>query len=501
MALNQFERDDKILDSLKQRGGTATAADVAADTGLPLAEVEQSLRRLISVYKSHLDVDDDGFLRYRFDTNFVRRGEEPGRRWHEFKKGAARVGKFVVKAGIMVTLIGYAVVFIAILLALSVAALAALVSSEDDGVGELLFIPFRLLLELLEFFFWIDVFSGGAYTSGTGRLGRRLSKRRHFDKPLYQRIFDYVFGPEVERDPLAMHRAFARFVRARRGRVTAAEWASRTGQTLEEADRALTAALMRFQGDVQVDDDGHLIYTFDELRVQADEDANEGEDLPPIWTQHAKAPPLTGNPSSTNTWVTVANAFNLFMSSALTVYFANAAVGAGAALALLGVIPLLFSVLVFAIPLYRRFQHGRAKKRAAKENARRQSLKVVYESVQGGQARPVSPNSLAPSFADQLLADYQGDVEVASSGQMTYVFPSLAGELEAAQQARQRQGSQVVFGQSVFSSDEEEISLEQAELDDFDARLERELGGDASEFVLDFEVAPQEVPAQSQQRS
>lgn len=492
--MNEFERDDAILASVKKRGGAVTAADVAADTGLALAEVELDLRRLLSLYKSHLDVDDAGRLRYRFDERMIRRGEQPGRRWHELKKALIKAARFVVKVGVMVTLIGYAILFAVILIALSVMAIAAIFGDDDDIGGELLFLPFRLLLEMLEFFFWIQVFD----TSGSSsRMVQRLSskkKRERPEKPLYQRIFDYVFGPDLERDPMGMHRAFARFVRARQGRVTAAEWASRTGQTLEEADRALTAAAMRFQGDVVVDDDGALVYTFDELRVAAADDARAAEDLPPIWTQRAEVAPLTGNPRSTNVWITVGNTFNLVMSAGLTFALAGGAAGS-AALAFLGVVPLIFSLLVFAIPLWRRVERARARDRAARENERRRALRVVFERSGEGQALPVRPQELPGGRGDQLVRDYDGDIQVDASGQQVYLFPTIAAELEASRQARARQADEVVFGASIFSSDEEEVSLEQAELADFEARLERELGAGDDEFALDFELATQPAAA------
>lgn len=482
-----FQRDDAILASLKRRGGVATAADIAADTGAPLEVTEQRLRYLIGVYKSHLDVDDSGNLLYRFDPEMVRRGEEPGRAWHDFKQTAWRVTKFVFKVGIMVTLVGYTALFVLILLALSVAAIAAMFASDDDSIGgELLFLPFRLLVELLELMFWIQIFDDSRSTS---RMAQRFSGRREkkkVEKPFYQKVFDYAFGPEVKRDPMATHRAFAQFVRARRGRVTAAEWSSRTGQSLEEAERALTAAAMRFSGDIEVDDDGVIIYTFDELRVQAAAHQHHA-DLPAIWTQQARAPSLTGNPTSTNVWISLFNGFNLFMGGAATVLLSGAA--DTAALAGLGLIPLVFSLALFILPLARMAQNSGAKARAARENTRRQALEAIFDSAESGEAKPVAATALPAKLTDELVRDYNAEIHVGESGQTYYTFPLIAEELGSAREARSRQSSEVVFGQTLFSSDDSVVSLEQSELDDFDARLARELGSQDQEFVLDFELA------------
>jgi len=47
----------------------------------------------------------------------------------------------------------------------------------------------------------------------------------------------------------------------------------------------------------------------------------------------------------------------------------------------------------------------------------------------------------------------------------------------------------MVFGDTVFSSDEEEKSLEESEMDDFDERLSRELGEDVTLADLEEEVS------------
>ncbi len=243
--LSSYALEERLVTAVRDLGGDVARGDVAARSGLPLGEVEQGLRDLLSLYKSHLDVDDDGNLRYRFDAAMTRRGSRDAGHWlHKLRAFAWSAFVFSFKAGIMITLIGYTAVFVIILLALAVAALGAMFGSDSDsdGLGELLFLPLRLLAELLEFVFWFNIFSDTGSRRGRGR-GRIKRFHERVEKPFYQKIFDFVFGPQPQRDPLAIHRAFAGFILERRGRVTAAEWASRSGQSLEDAERALTAAL------------------------------------------------------------------------------------------------------------------------------------------------------------------------------------------------------------------------------------------------------------------
>jgi hypothetical protein len=543
---SRFEQEDRILQSVRRRNGVVTAGDVAADTGLPLAEAEILMRELLSRYKSHLDVDDDGNLCYRFDPQLVRRGEQPsGRTWYEIKRWLWSAARMVFKIGITLTLVGYSVFFIVALLALSVAGVGALLGndSDSDGLGELLFIPFRLLLWMLDWLFWIDLgrsMGRGAYDPGYGQVKKSKTGHKKIDKPIYQKITDFAFGPEDTSDPMAAYQAFTAFVRARDGRVSAAEWSMRTGQSLEAAESALTASIMRFQGDVQVSDDGQLVYTFDELRLTAGAQPAQpphqeparfpqqdyarsggmggmggmggrrgyasgpqqhyptqqaaparaaGVEPPPIWTVEAKQPSLTGNEGNTNIWISLFNAFNLFMS--MVAMIGGLSMGAdGALVALAGVIPFIFSGLFFFIPMLRLIARSFSGVDIHKENARRQAIKLIYESVQGGLARPIPLQRLPSHLSTDLIRDFDGDLRTDERGQAVVVFETLAAQLDAAAQARRmpRQAA-TQFGQTVFSSDDERFDQERADLDDFDRRLALDLGGSESMFAF----APQQA--------
>lgn len=522
--LTEFEYEDRILKSLRRRKGVATVGDVASDTGLNLDETEQVLRQMLQHYKSHLDVDDEGNLLYRFDPKLTRLGHQRGRWWHNFKKKAWGAFMLFFKVWIMVMLIGYTVAFIALLLAFAIAGIAAATSSDSDAGGEMMLMPFYLILRILETVFWISLFDssrsrgmgrssrgmqsrglfGGGMSRGMhgrgGSMGRRrggggfmsrLQKKskKKPSEPIYKKIFRYVFGPEDKSDPLAAEKAFARFVRQNNGRVTAADWASRTGSSLEAAEQALTASAMRFRGDIDVSEDGALVYRFDDLRVTSEAGAEEGQAPAPIWNRPARVPSLTGkNPKGTNTWVTVLNAFNLIMGAGILL----SAVSLTSAVAIgLGWIPLAFSSMFFAIPGARALRRRSKKKRAARENERRQLIEAVYISTEGGQVRPVDAKIFDTSKAgDDIIRDFEADVEVSEDGDIYYEFPRVAEQRRAGEGAREQATVELVFGQTIFSSDEEEMSLEEAEMEEFDRRLARELGG---EVELDFEMEWEEV--------
>ncbi|MGM0577896.1 MAG: hypothetical protein ACQEXJ_19375 [Myxococcota bacterium] len=473
--LADHQVEERIRSALKKRDGVATTGDVAADTGLPYDQADVAMRRMLSVYRSHLDVDDAGNLRYRFDPEMARRGKQPGSVWRRIRAALWKAFVVAFKVWIMVMLVGYTVLFVLILLAIALAGIAAMMrSDDDDGPGvQIGILPFYLLARMLEFLFWWNLFDSAMVPHG--RFGRRMRRKPHKKpkRPFYQRIFQYVFGPEEpEPDLLETGRDFARFVRAREGRITAAEWASRSGQSLDHADAALTAGVVRFRGDVDVTEEGVLVYRFDELRVTADEQGGAAREPRPIWEQEVRVPPLTGNPRKSNGWITGLNSFNLVMSS---VVLFGPALPMAATIAL-GVVPFVFSLVFFGVPLGRRLKRRAAVRRAEQENARRRGMKTVFESARDGQARTITEDALPEGQADRLVLDYEGDLEVTEEGDMVYRFPTIAAQYDASRRARESARlEEVVFGHTVFSSDEEEKSLHEAELEEFDRLLAHEL--------------------------
>lgn len=490
--LTEFEFEDRILKSLRKRQGVATAGDVATDTGLPLEETENCLREMLQHYKSHLDVDDEGNLLYRFDPRLERRGEQPGRRWYTLKKKLWAAFMLFFKVWIMVMLIGYTAAFLLALLAFAIAGIAAATASDSDAGGEFMLMPFYLILRVLEVMFWISLFSsdsssrglgrGGRYgrygRSSYGRRGRRRKKKP--DEPVYKKIFRYVFGPEANSDPLGPEKAFVRFLREKKGRVTAADWAAHSGQSLEGADQALTAGVMRFRGDIDVAADGTMVYRFDDLLVKADSgDFQRGP--APIWNRPVKVPELTGkNDKSTNFWIGTLNSFNLIMGAVFLAAATTLPVAIG-----LGWIPLIFSALFFAIPAMRSLSRRKKVREAKKINERRQLIEAIYLSTSEGEVRPVKQAIFDTSKAgESLVRDFEAEIKVTDEGELYYTFPRVAEGLQAGARARDAT-AEIVFGETIFSSEEEKFSLDDAEMADFDRRLAMELGG---EMQFDFEM-------------
>jgi hypothetical protein len=121
------------------------------------------------------------------------------------------------------------------------------------------------------------------------------------------------------------------------------------------------------------------------------------EETSPIWAQLERAKPLTGNNPGTNFLIAALNGFNLIASLfAISAHLTLAKIGLllqgvplqelppqGTAIAL-GLVPLTFSIALFALPVIRALFAPFSRKKIAKENGRRALLREVLASVDRG---------------------------------------------------------------------------------------------------------------------
>ena len=478
-----FEVEEKLIGKLRRRKGVATVGDMVADTGLPADEVESGLRRMLGIYQSHLDVDDAGNLRYRFDPKFVRYGNEPSRVWFKIWRAVKQAAALLFKIWIVLMIVGYTAAFVLLLLGASLGALGLTLASGDDGgggMGELGFLPLYAMVRVLEFMFWISLFD-----DSRGFMGRRMKRRRKKpEKPFYRKVFDYVFGPKEARpDPLAAQQFFASLVRSHDGVLTSADWAKHTGHSLSQARNLLTACALRFRGEVEMADDGTLLFRFPELNLSAAGAAGTRgaagrpptkRSVGPVWNDVYVPAPLTGNKRSTNVWISILNGFNLTMGG--VVLFALPATISAAAATALGLIPVTFSALLFSVPIVRRVRRGNAKKLADQENAWRTLMERVFAAAEEGAALPVG--EVPSNLQARLMTELSAESETAEDGTVSFRFPQLSAELAASRAARAATDpGSASFGTSIFSTDDDSAAMDEKDEAEFDARLQRELAG------------------------
>jgi hypothetical protein len=467
--------------ALVGKGNDFTIADAAAKSGLALRDAENGLHALVNEYRGHLRVTSEGELLFRFPTGFTKPWETRTRLAELGKKAQKTllgVGRFVVRAWISIVLIGYALIFLALIIGLT---LARSNDSRDSrgGVGlEIGYVFFRVVFDAL---FWtFHPFSPFAYVDygyGPPRSQRARQKKKD-ETPFYEKVNRFFFGPDVtEPDPRTMERRILAEIRAQKGRIGLADVIRVTGLPRDEADPLMARLLLDYDGEVEVSDEGGIVYRFEALRKTVDEAPVERPK--PIWARLKRLVPLTSNTAGTNFAIAALNGFNLIMSLyALSDQLTFEKIGwyiqmgqhqlaphtpppTGTAIAL-GVVPLVFSIALFALPVLRAAIRPLKEKRIARENGRRGMLKEILEHQKDGEvtdeslrrawkeASGVEPD---PKELTREVVALGGDVDY-EEGRVRYRFPDFEAEAKALDAEREAAAeSEARVGEVVFSSE------------------------------------------------
>ena len=448
-----------LFDALKQkaRGQTAlvklTKADAVALTGMPNEQAEPALKSLVATYRSHMAVTDEGELVYEFDPSLERRDKVPLReRMAAAGQVAWRGFQFLFKIWIVVTLVAYVLAFVAMMVSLMVAR-----SSSDrddrrggDGGG------FPWL------WFWLmpDLAPPGY---ARDRYGRPMRRPRNVpEKRFYQSVFDFVFGPKTAaNDPREADKRLLAFLRDHKGRVTAAELSALTGLSLAAAEEELTRLMVEYDGEVEVADDGTLLYVFEDVLPSA---STAGTRWTWAWDQADPVPPLTGNTQTANAVTAGFAAFNMLASVTIAPAFLQRFhLPTEPWTFYLTLFPLIFSAIFFAVPAAR----WAVRKRKLAKRERRQLRRALLREIWAQPAEPRDPKELATRAAhtlgvpdgeaqamlDTLVRDLDGDITTDAEGRMRYVFPRLAEEQRAVETARLA-APEKKLGEVIFSSED-----------------------------------------------
>ncbi len=472
-----------------------TVADAAAKTGLALRDAEGGLKWLSTEYRGQLRVTSEGQLVHLFPQGFSKpwEGRDARRRvLRSLGRGLMGVLRFVVRAWVAVVLVGYAAIFVSLILAMAFARQGN-DSRRSDGLpgGELAYAFFRVLGDAL---FWTfhpwSPFSVYAAAGATGAWEGRYEDRRFAPRratgprvPFYERVNRFFFGPPAPpEDPLESERRIVAAIRAGKGRIGLADVMRATGLPREEADPMMARLMLDYDGDVAVSEDGGIFYRFPEMRKTASEPAaSSSTDAPPpaAWDRDPKPlPALTGNSPGANAAIVALNAFNLLMGfwaigngltlERLTHLFDRVPppiLDTGVPIAL-GVLPIVFSALLFVVPIGRVLVRPWRRRRVLAERGRLAVLRAVLERVRVKQ--PVTDRVVAdawrvatgrpaePKRLDRSLVALGGDVDIGANGETRWRFADL--ETEAAAVAADREAAaedEARLGKVVFATDDQ----------------------------------------------
>jgi hypothetical protein len=464
-----------------------TVADAAAASALSLHEAELGLHALVSEYRGHLRVTEDGEILFRFSHGFKKPWETTGK----LKRALAAVGRaiegaarFIVRAWVAIVLVGYTLIFVAILLAFLFGGRSERDSRSSSGSSLWLYAIFRLLGDAL---FWtfhpFSPFSvAGGYAEDV-RFGRGRRRDTGPKIPFYERVDRFFFGPKAAPvDEAATERAVLAEIRAGKGRIGLADVMRITGSPREEIDPLMSQLLADYGGSVEVSEEGGIAYSFPELRKTV------SDELPrraaPIWKKKVEPPPITGNPPGSDLAIGALNAFNLIMSGwmlaqgltieRLVAMFSKVPVHQlpppGLPIAL-GVVPFVFSVALFLLPIGRLLWRRRTVKKAQRENGRRAVLQAVLESTKTGAG--VTEEELAERYRiaagidpggkeiTEHVVALGGDIdmdEVERGKGVRFRFQDLELEAKAVEAEREAAADEEARPAKVIFSSEDQVS-------------------------------------------
>ncbi len=496
---------EKILGVFRKRQGEATTADLVALTGLPKAQVEAELPAVADEFGARLKVTESGEILWSFPDGMRSRytGLLPSlkRGWKAFKKGLVAAASLLFKLWIVVMLVGYFVLFVALILLALLLSVAASMAGKDDrdrgsgsGLGGL-FLARGLIDTFVRIWFYSELFKGPeqrAYERDR-RQSRKANKR-----PLYKAIFSFVLGdgdPNADWDTIEK-KAVVAFLQSNKGIITIHEFMAITGLSPSEAEVRINRYLFEFEGEPEVSDAGTIYYSFPSLLRRKDKvDRTYGGTTP-----MKKLAAFSANPAKANRTFAFFNGFNLLLSG----YFGAMALafhpllerlyqppydvkliitrgldgfyliihqvlgklmGVADPAALLGwglgAVPFVFSVLFFLVPILRKLRLDASNEAVKTENLRRLAYRTIISSPESVRPEAIGLQAAASAvanpkdgkMAERLVVELAAATGGSPGADGSYSFAEIArSEGEAAKARAAVKESDFDLGAQVFDS-------------------------------------------------
>lgn len=453
---------------IKEVKGKFTLNDAAAITGVPTEQARESLNELMRKYICHLQVSENGDLIYDFGTNPTRRGEKTfAEILDEVKSWLWKAFMVFFKAWITVTLVVYFVVFVIIM----VGALVVMLSSNKDNkdndkssgaifrlIGDIFYAIFRwnTIKNYQEVYYEYDRYGQPYkhYKPVESSLFNTRAQSPKAKKNFISSVYDFVFGPpRVQTEPFENQREVAAYARQNRGIMVLPEFKALAGWNHTQAQEFMTDCIARFNGSAEISPNGVLYADFYELTRSTTQ--NQDSKIEWYWNEYEPEYELTGNTKGRNTRIILMNLFNLLFAS---FFVFNSRINESLALEEeirtfvfygLGVVPFVFSVTFFAVPILRYFDILPKRKKRRINNIRKRLVRIIYQrgvhhnltldeilsELNADSGEKVSKEQVQ-KMMNELVVDWQGDVVLDEKGRTVYEFRQLFHELEEARKIR-----------------------------------------------------------------
>ena len=466
------EAEAKVKAYAARRGEAFTRGDVSAATGLSLRDVEQALTRLMTTFVCRLEPTEKGELLYDFGNKLIRRSQVPlSERAATILAAAWRFFATTYKVIISIVLIAYFVAFVLLIVIALVAALAAAAKSDDSssgsssrassGTGDVIATLLRLIASIFQFWthhrttYTTSDHAGYRYehyepkqTRWPQSKHRQSRTRSNADdktrkKSLVASIYDFALGPpRVTLPDLHQRQELASFLRENKAVTCVSEIQALSGWSRSRAGQLFTAAVVDFEADTHISENGTLVGEFDQLITGTDDAPNTPYTY--FWDEYEPEYELTGNTHGRNVLIFLANLFNACVAGAVVAgMFDNVLPPVAPIEIALGWFPLAFSASFFALPVLRSLWVWRMRKKQYRTNVRKRVMKAIFTDRRSTYALPELTNALNTSrttedevtqsavaaLTKDFVFELGGQAQLTDNNELVYDFHLLDTEL------------------------------------------------------------------------
>lgn len=420
---------------IKSSNGRIAPQDAAAATGYSTQYVEDSLARLMELYKCKVEVDEENARPiFNFDLPFKKRGEKTFQEklavalnffWEIFKK--------VYKVAIGIILILYTLIFVVVIMV--AASQGGDKNRRNNNSSGMISGLFSAIFRGMQF-----AAINKHYSTARDRDNmhyRYYEKPEHKGKKFIQSVYDFVFGPErPEYDPLNDTKEVATYIRDHSDKITSADIINLSGVDYDEADSRLAEYASKFRGDIDITENGTAIADFRDLSVISSK--IEGGKVEYYIDEVEPPYEMTGNTSGKNFGIGFMNLFNLMMSVA--VMQGAAQIDSPLLIFFLGWFPLIFSLIFFLIPIGRAVTHKKKEAQRSKNVVR----KILVGQIIAAKGGPMTMEQVisrinlenhtineVEGVLSKVVLDLRGEIMIDENGTPLYNFNRLKRELVA----------------------------------------------------------------------
>lgn len=364
-ASKMIEQTSKVV---LKRHGKVTLGDIMSDTGLSQNDAKSALDHLILTHEGSLRVSENGDLLYAFSPNFSLRDHPSW--WMRHKETLKKWIKTCLKVFIMLVMLFYFIIPFSIL-----------------------YLPLSGIIRMLVFIFPDKDRNRRRFRKFWGFMfGHNFEESfkneddRDYKTPLHTRFFNFVFGAEeIHLDLLAESKLkLTRLIHYKKGVLTVEDWILVTGDSLEKAESDLARMTAEFGGNVEITDNGTLIYVFEDM-MKSSAVSHRAYAPSYAWNQLDPPIPLSGNKYGGNRAIIIMNTLILLFFGMLT-YFAiddilyNPSIDPGNVTFkfFLAFLPFLMSLIAFLVPLFR-LPHNIQINRMLRKRALREAALSAFE--------------------------------------------------------------------------------------------------------------------------